>query len=60
MFSPNLRAYYTFLSTLHYNFVIQIIGNFDEVTTKRAFRSMVDILSTLWSRLILQLRESCR
>jgi len=45
MFSPNLRAYYTFLSTLHYNFVIQIIGNFDEVTTKRAFRPMVDILS---------------
>jgi len=49
-----LHAYYAFLSTPDYTNFYSIICNFlFSATTQRAFRSKVDILSTLWwSRLI--------
>jgi len=54
-FNQILHAYYAFLSTLDYEFLfnyLQLRRSYAifSATTQRAFRSMVDILSTRWSR----------
>ena len=45
-FNQILHAYYAFLSTLEYKLLLSYAVL--SATTQRAFRSMVDILSTLW------------
>jgi len=58
-FNQILHAYYAFQSTLDYKFLfsyLQLWPSYDIFSATRpprhAFRSMVDILSTWWSRLI--------
>ena len=52
-FDQILHAYYAFISTLDYKFLFNYLQLWQSdailsATTQRAFRSMVDILSTLW------------